>query len=167
MVRSSRKYLEPGDFALRDIIDLEVGVESVGQLEGLLTDVGHGRVENEVAALEGDLVVEAEGKVPHGPGLLAVRQGQGHLEASNANTGQVVINCRNCDVICNTVWSPVTASWVTSPAVHSSEMRANPCCGPNSHGPKDGKHTGTPPRMALLPSRRALALTKMFSTPST
>ena len=47
------------------------------------------------------------------------------------------------------------------------EVRANPCWAPNSHGPKEGKHTGTPPRMALDPSRMALELTKRFSRPAT
>ena len=60
----------------------------------------------------------------------------------------------------------VTLSWLELITDHT-ELRANPCCEPWLQGPKAGQQMGTPPLMALLPSRRALGLRNIISCPST
>merc|ERR1719219_1802555 len=46
-----------------------------------------------------------------------------------------------------------------------TELRANPCCEPWLQGPKAGQQMGTPPLMALLPSRTALGLRRSAPAP--
>ncbi len=56
---------------------------------------------------------------------------------------------------CSTsVASPVSASTSTCLAsLQAWLLLAKPCCAPYDQGPKDGKQTGTPPRIAFEPSR--------------
>jgi len=49
------------------------------------------------------------------------------------------------------------------PATSKAELRAKPCCASGPKPPNCGKHTGTPPRIALGGLNTALLLTKMSS----
>ena len=60
----------------------------------------------------------------------------------------------------------MTFSWLELLTVHT-ELRAKPCWDPWLQGPKAGQQMGTPPLMALLPSRTALGLRNIISCPST
>ena len=58
-----------------------------------------------------------------------------------------------------TLASPLISSTSGAETTFQSfEIRANPCWAPNSQGPNWGKQTGTPPRIAFVPSNLAFLL---------